>query len=107
MKLGSSARAARGARPSPRHSPSTTAAGGPEMGDQIGLGRVEVMCEVVGLDARQAQGYPILAEGRDRVWARQQRRAGALVNAPGARRRHVNAGIGVDEPPIVVPQQIA
>src|ERR1700753_2675696 len=45
----------------------------------------------------QPESKPVLAEGGHRLGVGQQRRAGALVDAPGARRRHVDARVRVSQ----------
>src|ERR1700751_4698080 len=51
-------------------------------------------------DPRQTQGEPVLAESRHRFRVRQQCRAGPLIDTPGARRRHMDARVGVAEAPV-------
>ena len=63
--------------------------------------------EEMRLDARQPERQPVLAEGGDRLGVGQQGRAGALVDAPGARRRHVDARVGVDQAAVIGGEQIA
>ena len=79
----------------------------PTFGDEIGTGREQVLGEVMRLDARQPERQPVLAERGDRLGVGQQRRAAALVDAPGARRRHVHARIGVDQAAVVTVEEVA
>src|SRR5271165_6926512 len=53
--------------------------------------------EEMGFDSRQTQGQPVLAESRHGFRVRQQCRAGPLIDTPGARRRHVDARVGIEE----------
>ena len=55
----------------------------------------------MGFDPRQPESQPVFAEGGDGLGVGQQGRAGSLVDAPGARRRHMYAGIGIEQPAMI------
>src|SRR3546814_7002869 len=52
---------------------------------QLSFFQEDAVAEIVCLDARQAEGVTLLAEGGDRLRRRQQGGAASLVDAPGAR----------------------
>ena len=72
---------------------------GGEMGDAVhvaeqAFGRQEqVVGEVVGLDAGEAEGGAVLGEGGDGVGGRQEGGAGALVDGPSAGGGLVDQGV--------------
>src|SRR6516225_5534807 len=53
--------------------------------------------EEMGFDSRQTQGELVLAKSRHGFRVRQQCRAGPLIDTPGARRRHVDARVWVEQ----------
>ena len=77
-----------------------------DIGDEVGSGREQVLGEEMRLDARQPERQPVLAKRGDRLGVGQQRRAAALVDAPGARRRHMDARVRVDQSAVVPGEQI-
>src|SRR5438067_4346551 len=77
-----------------------------DLRDEIARPRKQIMAEVMRFEPRQPERQPVLAERGDRLGVGQKRRAGALVDAPGARRRHVDARVGVDQPPVIRREQI-
>ncbi|TXL72275.1 DUF3987 domain-containing protein [Vineibacter terrae] len=71
------------------------------------FGQEHPVDEVVGLDARQCQREAAGLGLQRALGGRIQRRAGGLVAAPGAGGRLVPGGVGVDQPPVVVAQNVA
>src|SRR5436189_2243596 len=59
------------------------------------------------LDPCKTQGNDIPGKIRHGLRTGKQSRAGSLVDARGARSRHVDCGIGVDQSAVVIAQQIA
>src|SRR5437762_327936 len=57
--------------------------------------------EEMRFDSREAQSEPVFAERRYRLGIGQQGRAGTLIDAPGARRRHVDARVRVSQAPVI------
>src|SRR5438874_1468944 len=66
-----------------------------------------MMSEEMRFDSRQTQGEPVLAKGRHRLRVRQQCRAGAFIDAPGTRRRHVDSRVGIEQATVVGAQDVA
>src|SRR5438105_7798182 len=75
--------------------------------DQITFAAEQMAAEKMRFDSRQAQSEPVFGERGHRLGIWQQRRAGALVDAPGARRRHVDARVRVSQTPVIGRENVA
>src|SRR5437764_14503180 len=72
-----------------------------DAGDQVKFAGEQMATEEMRFDSRQAESESIFTEGGHRIRIGQQRRARALVYAPGARRRHVDARVRVSQALVV------
>ena len=75
--------------------------------DQITFAAEQMAAEKMRFVSRQAQSEPVFGERGHRLGIWQQRRAGALVDAPGARRRHVDARVRVSQTPVIGRENVA
>src|SRR5437899_3088249 len=78
-----------------------------EVGPGPAFGHEGAVGEVVRLDARQGESEAAMVRFKGGTCRRIERRAGGFVAAPGACRRAVAVGIAVDEPAVVVAQDIS
>src|SRR5271166_1921442 len=63
--------------------------------------------EEMRFDSRQTQREPVLAKSRHGFRVREQCRTGSLIDAPGARRRNMDAGVGVEQAAAVSGEDVA
>ena len=78
----------------------------PDVGEKGVVRQENVVDEIVRLDPRDRERHGVVVEMRDQLGIGQQRRARALVAAPRVRGGHMDRGIAIDEPAVVVAEQV-